>query len=253
MSNIIFYFTGTGNSLKVARDIGAALPNCTLISMVTPYHMTEKVDSIGFVYPVYFRGVPLAVKKFVESMDLSAASNAYLFATATCGGSPGSGLKELNALLSAKGRTLDYGTLINMGGNYILMYGKPDKADTANAQADRALIGIAGEIRNKSKRPCGKSNPVSTLFAEIFRKSVHKAALKYTVSDDCTSCGLCAKICPVNNIEIKGGKPVFGDHCEQCMACIQWCPGKAINYKGKTENRKRYHHPDINAQDLMRK
>ncbi|MDR3121471.1 MAG: flavodoxin, partial [Clostridiales bacterium] len=41
--------------------------------------------------------------------------------------------------------------------------------------------------------------------------------------------------------------------CEQCMACIQFCPKRAINYRDKTQKRKRYHHPDITAQDLVRK
>jgi hypothetical protein len=54
----------------------------------------------------------------------------------------------------------------------------------------------------------------------------------------------------VNNIERKDQKPVFG---EQCMAFLPWYPRKAVNYHGKTEQRARYHHPDICAQDLAKK
>jgi MinD superfamily P-loop ATPase len=93
-------------------------------------------------------------------------------------------------------------------------------------------------------------NPLMSLPAWCFKRGVRKTALKYDVSDNCSACGLCAKICPVRNIQMEGGKPTFGGHCEQCMACLQWCPQKAINYNGKTESRERYHHPDISMQDL---
>ncbi|GHU90411.1 iron-sulfur protein [Clostridia bacterium] len=250
--NIIFYFSGTGNSLFAARTVAAALDGAELAPVADGFGANlSGCERIGFVYPVYFGGVPLVVKNFAESLDIP--ENAYLFAIATCGGSAWNGLTEMNALLSAKGRGLDFGALLSMGGNYILMYGKPEKADSSNAQAEKELLGIAASVRDKAKRPCGKPSPIMLLFTGLFRRNVNKTALKYTVRDDCTSCGLCAKICPVQNIELKNGVPLFGKKCEQCMACIQWCPQKAINYQGKTQQRKRYRHPDIAAKDLMRK
>lgn len=33
MKNRIYFFTGTGNSLKVAKDIAKALPNCELVAI----------------------------------------------------------------------------------------------------------------------------------------------------------------------------------------------------------------------------
>ncbi len=50
----------------------------------------------------------------------------------------------------------------------------------------------------------------------------------YTVNDSCTGCGLCAKVCPVGNIELKDGKPAWRHQCENCLACYDWCPSKAI-------------------------
>jgi ferredoxin len=254
MSNLIFYFSGTGNSLAVAREIAKVVGDMEVVSI--PDHFGADLsgyERIGFVYPVYFAGVPLVVERFVDSLDLSVAQASYLFGIATCGGSARNGVAELNVLLSKKGHGLDFGALLNMGGNYILLYGKPEKADAANAQTAKELPGIATAIRDKVKRSCGKPNPVMSLFTRIFKRNVHKAALKYTVSAECASCGLCAQVCPVRNIEIKDSKPAFGEKCEQCMACLQWCPKAAINYKGKTQSRKRYHHPDISYQDLTRK
>jgi MinD superfamily P-loop ATPase len=75
----------------------------------------------------------------------------------------------------------------------------------------------------------------------------------YSISDDCTKCGICEKVCPVNNIGLdEAGHPYFNHHCEQCVACIQFCPKKAINYKDKTQNRKRYTHPAIKYMELAK-
>ncbi|MFP3154920.1 EFR1 family ferrodoxin [Lachnospiraceae bacterium ZAX-1] len=250
--NVIFYFSGTGNSLFVTREIAAVLGDTEICSLTDSFGADlSGYERIGFVYPVYFVGLPLVVKNFIESLNIP--ESAYLFAVATCGGRAGNGLAEMGKLLSAKGRSLNFGTLLNMGGNYILMYGKPEKADTANTQTAKKLPVIASAIRDKAKRPCGKSNPFMLLATELFRRSVNKTALKYTISDDCTSCGLCVKICPICNVELKNGKPTFAEKCEQCMACLQFCPQQAIHYQGKTEKRRRYHHPDITAKDLIKK
>jgi ferredoxin/flavodoxin len=249
--NIIFYFTGTGNSLVAARKIAVVLGNTELAGI--PDHFDADLSGygrIGFVYPVYFGGVPLVVKNFVESLDIPA--KAYLFAIATRGGIPQNGLKEMNALLAAKGRELDYGTLLLMGANYILLYGKMSIADFVNRRAAKILPKLAAAIRDKEKRPCGLPKPGSMALTERARNKVHEAARSYNVSDDCRSCEICQSVCPVGNIELKEGKPAFGANCEQCMACIQWCPREAINYKDKTQKRKRYHHPDIRYQDLRK-
>ncbi|GHV46241.1 iron-sulfur protein [Clostridia bacterium] len=246
--NVIFCFTGTGNSLFAARKIAAELGDTEVLSVADNFSADlSGYERIGFVYPIYFGGVPLVVKNFVESLTIPL--NAYLFGVATCGGNGGNGLTELNALLSARGHELDYGTTLMMGGNYILMYGRVPFSNFMNRRAAKALPKIAAAIRGKDKRPCGLPNSMS--LTERYRPKVHEAAHTYTVSNDCTSCGLCAGICPVRNITVNA-KPVFGDKCEQCMACIQFCPQKAINYKGKTEKRKRYHHPEVTAQDLIK-
>ena len=50
----------------------------------------------------------------------------------------------------------------------------------------------------------------------------------YKVTDLCSSCGVCEKVCPVGNITLKDGKPVFGKHCVGCMGCSFHCPHDAI-------------------------
>ena len=77
----------------------------------------------------------------------------------------------------------------------------------------------------------------------------------FFADDDCISCGLCTKVCPCHNIELKDGKPVFKHQCSQCMSCIVFCPKQALNApvnKPKTKKRKKYHNPYISAKDIMK-
>jgi ferredoxin len=251
MANVIFYFSGTGNSLYAACKIAEVLGDTEVLPVSDNFGADlADYECVGFVYPIYFGGVPLIVKNFVESLEIP--KDAYLFAVATSGGSARNGLTEMNALLLSKGHGLNFGALLTMGANYILLYDRRENTDAVNEQAAETLLDIAAAIDRKETRICEKPNPILSVFTNMFRRSVNKTAQKYTVSDDCTACGLCAKICPVKNIEIKDSRPIFTNRCEQCLACIQWCPQKAINYKGKTEQRKRYHHPGVAAKDLMK-
>ena len=68
---------------------------------------------------------------------------------------------------------------------------------------------------------------------------VHDKA--FAASDACTSCGLCAARCPLNNIALEGGRPVWKGTCTHCMACIGGCPAEAIEYGEKSKGRRRYY------------
>lgn len=66
---------------------------------------------------------------------------------------------------------------------------------------------------------------------------------KFAVSDECVSCGKCASVCPLNNIVLTDGKPVWGADCTHCMACINSCAKKAIEYGKASVGKPRYHCP----------
>ena len=69
----------------------------------------------------------------------------------------------------------------------------------------------------------------------------------FRVKDGCISCGKCARLCPMNIIEMRETPdgsakiPVWTlKRCAHCMSCIQNCPVEMIEYKSITEGRKRY-------------
>ena len=73
----------------------------------------------------------------------------------------------------------------------------------------------------------------------------------FSVEETCTSCGICVRVCPADNIEFREGKPQWQHRCEQCLACLQWCPEEAIQFGKGTAGGKHYHHPQITLKDIL--
>ena len=81
MENIVFYFSGTGNSLKVAKTLAEKLGNCKIVSMarLEKNALDKEYDSIGFVYPTYCWGLPKIVRKFIENMNFLNINTTYFY------------------------------------------------------------------------------------------------------------------------------------------------------------------------------
>ena len=258
MKNVIYYFSGTGNSLKVAKEIAAGLPDCEVISVSSsnPKMPDQETERIGFVYPTYGAGLPHMMAKFVCDMDFTNISkqNMYVFAVATCGYFPLNAVRDLPTLLRLKGFLLSYGSAVRMPENYILMFNRPANAEEILKNSEAPIRRITSAVLKKeTMKKIGKPIPLFRLFHLIFMNGIKKTAKKYTVSDACTGCGQCMKLCPSGNISLTDGKPAFGTECEACMACIQHCPVRAINHKKDLSRKERYVHPEITAEEMMEK
>jgi flavodoxin len=158
--NIIFYFSGTGNSLKVARDIAAGIPICEIARMNKSYSPESGYDRIGFVFPCYCQGLPNITKRFVESLDLSANKSTYYFAVVTCGASPGNCLAQVNGILHKKGLALQYGNIVKMFANYVGLYEMADNPAQRAAESTKATQPITAEIIKKTVNPQSKCNRI---------------------------------------------------------------------------------------------
>ncbi|MDD1685892.1 EFR1 family ferrodoxin [Methanoregula sp.] len=259
MKTIVYYFTGTGNSLAAAKKIAAALGDCDLV----PIALLEKncgdivppADRVGIVCPVYFTGLPLIVASFVGRLDPAAAK--YVFAVVTHGGGGESAaLRQLDRILRKRqGRGIDAGFGVAMPGNYILMYDSPAGKDQEEilTKADNEIARITGPVSRCEKCDLPTSfvpRLLHTLIYPWFTSHVHTDDRKFTVTGKCTSCGTCVALCPAKNIELVQGKPVWRHHCELCCGCIHLCPVQAIQAGSNTEKRLRYRNPDITIADM---
>ena len=260
MKTVLYYFTGTGNSLAVARGLCQHLGDCELVSIAdergNPGKIEPEAERVGIVTPLYFFGLPSLVAVFAGRLDITRAR--YVFAIVTMGGSGGSAaLRQLDGIFRRgnAGRGLDAGFTVAMPGNYLLMYEPPDpgKQKAILRKADRRVQEIAGLV-NRGHHARLSWSPLASLVHHVmyprFIAGVHEADRRFTVDDRCTSCGVCAEVCPAGNIRLTAGRPEWLHQCEQCMACIQLCPAGAIQAGSQTEGRSRYLNPSVSVGDL---
>ena len=271
MSVEIYYFSGTGNSLIVARDI-AEKTNAKLIpiaSQIEKEVITANADIIGIVFPVYYCDIPPIVKRFAGKLDN--ISNKYIFAVCTYGGGAGDSLKTLSRIICSRGGELSAQYGVHMPQNAFLkswenhekIYRKGKKKleiisknviiQKKEILLDDLLLSLVLFPFNKflklmSKRGLAKlSNSSPDVPIE---ELMYRADRSYSTNEKCNGCGICVEVCPVNNIKITGGNPVWLNHCENCLACYNWCPHKAI--QGEIAQKEYYYrHPDVKISDII--
>ncbi len=260
MKTIIYYFTGTGNSLAAAKKVAQSLGDTEFVPIASladiPGTITPDADRVGLVCPVYDCGVPVMVANFAERLDLSQAK--YTFAIVTMGGIGVSALHQLDGIFNKRqNRRLDAAFAVSMPGNFPpLMRSVPaEKCGKILDRADRRLGEIAeaiGSGRSVSPGFAPLSRLVNALSYGSLAGSARDAGELFSVSDACTGCGTCAKVCPAGNLTLVDGRPVWGRRCELCCACLHFCPTEAIqlNVMLGTEGRGRYRHPDLTVANM---
>jgi ferredoxin len=257
MKTDLFFTTGTGNSLWTARTLAHNLGNAELIPMLraTNNPVLSRADAIGIIFPVHIWGLPPQVITFVNALAIDTSK--YYFALAVNAGQVAATLLQLKKLMKSRGVFLSSGFDIFMPSNYIPWSGPgpEDKQMRRINDAKEKINKISSMIARKERRPVEKGPLWQNLLFPWFYKFsfpyIPAMDKDFWVDDKCNTCGICKKICPCGNIELKAGKPIWLHHCEQCLACIQWCPQEAIQYGKRTPRHERYHHPEVTLEDMI--
>ncbi len=231
----IYYFTGTGNSMRAARVIAEKLGDAEIVSMRADPEAYPAVECeiVGFIFPVYHWTLPAPAVSFIERLKIN--PGAYVFAVAMPSFICGMACERLAGILASKGIGLNYGNIVNSVANYVIVYPPFPSPKLRVPKTEKKLKAIAADITAKRERDYPKasrfikrrSKRVMTPYLELQKYADNP----FTVSEDCISCGLCSRVCPCHNIILEGGRPTFQHHCANCMACVVSCPKRAIGYE----------------------
>lgn len=259
MKTTIYYFSGTGNSLAVAKDIARELNSRSNITEILPIaklssqkSIKVEADSIGIIFPVYYHDIPPIIEELTTKLELS---DTYIFGIATYNTEPGNALFNLNAALEKRGNRLASGFYISMPGNSVLImdHTTTDEENKKRFIEEKKKIKkIAEAVKSqKSLGIEGSYNPAEKYEIKAYLKDIYKVADQFWVTDKCNQCSICVEVCPRKNIEIVNEKIIWHKNCEHCLACLHWCPQGAVQNGDNSQNCRRYHHPDISVEEII--
>ena len=246
---MIFYFSGTGNSKYAATQIWNGQEQLYDLAVCCRERQNafslEEGERLGFVFPVYYGGLPSKVQTFLKHLQLEGVP-AYTFAVITCGAKifgAGAMLKQRLARLELG---LDAVFPLRMPDNYVILYELPSEEETDRIleQSERSLAEIRERIEGREAcppKPGIRERAATRMMYPLYVRG--RKTAKFHVTDTCVSCGICAKRCPSAAIELIDGVPTWvKDRCVHCMSCMR-C--NAIQYGKKTLGRRRHVHPSL--------
>lgn len=243
---MILYFSATGNCKYIAERLCKEL-NETSINLIdcikcNRYEFAD--DNIGIISPTYNWGLPSIVKEFLESAKFQSS---YLYFISTYGTTPGASDSQVRRLVKTK---ISAFYCVKMPDTWTPIFdlSSPEKVavftKTTEAEIDSIINNVQRRYTNRHMNPHMPSFTLA-ISQPIYNGSTRKTS-HFNVNDSCIGCGLCAKKCPVNAIEMQNKRPVWvKKKCVMCLGCLHRCPRFAIQYGKNTAKHGQYTNPNV--------
>ena len=240
---MIFYFSGTGNTRWAAQQLAEATGEELLyipdeIGKEKPYKLKDG-ERLGFCFPTHGWQPPRIVREFIRRSTFMVHGSTYIYALTTCGDNMGYAMRIFSKELKLKGLHTDARFAIVMPeSNVCFSFLHLDTDENAIKKVNAAQQRIRHICQVVSERQHGIEELVKGAIPFTYTYVIGGYYNKHLITDRhfwmdeeaCIQCGLCAKLCPVDDIE---GVPPHWKHdgsCTNCLACYHHCPRHAIHW-----------------------
>lgn len=277
MRTEIYYFSGTGNSLFVAKKLQELLPGAELVPIVRRIkenNYSIKGENTGFIFPCHGLTIPIPVRVFLKRIN--SGSSDYFFAIATRGGTVFKGFEVIDKYLRKHEKYLNSAFTVDMATSdpkldYFTVPTK-EELDALEKNALQKINDIHKIILSRSDYPGDDNSGVTFTGNRILNNIlewlvpfathfISPKIKKYFYADSkCTGCGICEKVCLSGKVKMISGRPVWQRDikCYLCYACLNYCPAEAVQIyskiwmKSHTAEKGRYPHPYATAGDISK-
>lgn len=247
---MILFFSGCGNSEFVAKELVSLTSDRILRIDPTESNPTVELsdnESLGIVCPVYSWAVPRIVTEYLRRLQINRPPT-YLYLVCTCGDNVGNAAEHFSHFAASLGWTLHFAYSFVMPETYVNLKGfnldTPENEQRKIDNVRRLLPEVAQRILRhekgfdvvKGKLPWLNTYVTNALFYKLLITDK-----KFRVFDDCISCGLCERSCPLHNITMNNGRPSWNGNCTNCMSCYHHCPKNAIHFGNATKGKGQYY------------
>lgn len=245
---MILYFSATGNCKYTATRLAQGIKQrfISIMDCINNNEYAFEDKMIGIISPVYFWGLPSIVREFLEKASFQTE---YLYFVATYGTIPGASGCIANRMI--QGRNIDAYYSIRMVDTWTPVFdlSTPKKLAVFTKSTEKDIDNIICRIKkhytNKHMFPRTPAILTELIAQPLYDREVRRTS-HLRVQDNCIGCGLCAKKCPVQAIEMQNKKPVWiKEKCVMCLGCLHRCPEFAIQYGKNTQKHGQYMNPNV--------
>lgn len=249
---MLFYYTATGNSLYVARQLDP--DPISIPQIINNEELSFEDETIGIVCPVFAGEMPRMVQEFLAKAHFKTD---YFFWVSTYGKDDTVHAEFAEKKCSENGIKLAFATSVLMVDNYLPSFDMTDEM-AADKKEDEQIARVKADIAARKTGIPKASDFGRNLYNMVQGRykehpEMNNGEMISLNSDACVGCGICTKVCPRGVYTVENGKAKrLRETCDFCLACAHACPQKAITLKmGEKNDQARFRHKNITLEEII--